>query len=176
MKKLFGGNINNLIGEKFGQLEVTMFAGREPKHGHAVWCCRCKCLPGCHDCKGAGCSIKIRGTKLVCGKAFSCGCSRTDPEFRRKQALKLPVAVRKARAALAGAKCKGVKRGPSYRLTIDQAASRLGVTKDSLMDMGRAGVLRNRYIGGRIKFSAADVTDLIALRSGEAKRCPMDTS
>ena len=170
------GKVRNLIGETFGQLTVTIFAGREPKHGHAVWCCKCACLPGCHDCQGKGCSVKIRGTKLLTGKAFSCGCSRTDSEFRRKQALKLPVAVRKARAQKAGDKCRGVKRGPSYRLTIDQAAERLGVTKDGVMDMARQGTLRNRYIGGRVKFSAADVADYIALQAGEAKRCPLDQS
>lgn len=110
------GKVRDLKGQVFGQLTVTMYAGKDRTHGHALWCCRCACLPGCHDCQGRGCSIKIRGTKLICGKAFSCGCSRTDPETRRRAALKVPIKVRKMRAQAAANKCRGTHHPPSYPL------------------------------------------------------------
>jgi hypothetical protein len=169
------GKVRDLKGQVFGQLTVTMYAGRDRDHGHALWCCRCACLPGCHDCQGKGCSIKIRGTKLICGKAFSCGCSRTDPEFRRKMALKLPVAIRKARAQKAAEKCRGVKRNPSYALSLTEAGRRLGITSQAVAEMSRAGILRTTYRAGQIKVSAADVADYLAGHAGEsAKRCPLD--
>jgi hypothetical protein len=167
--------VKSLVGRTFGQLEVTVFAGKD-KHKRAKWCCKCKCLPTCHDCQGAGCSVKVLGTRLMCGKIFSCGCSRTCSETRRRAALKVPVKVRKARAQLAANKCRGTHHTPSYRLSIDDAAGLLGVDKERVIGMLREGLIRTCYRGGRIKVSAADVSEYIAMQSGAAKRCPMDES
>ena len=172
-----GGRINDLSGRTFGLLHVRYFAGvrhnASGKSRKAMWCCKCACLPGCHDCQGAGCSIKIAGTKLVCGKAFSCGCSRTDPEVRRRAAMRVPVARRKERAQAAARKCKGTTHPPSYSLTVSRAADLLNCTTEKVIEMSREGILRTAYRGGTIKVSARDGADYIDSRAVNPKVCQM---
>lgn len=173
MEKRRKSRVKQLAGRVFGQLEVTVFAGKD-RYGKAKWCCKCHCKPGCHDCQGAGCSIKVLGTRLLCGKIFSCGCSRTDSETRRRAALRVPIRVRKERAAKAAEKCKGTTHPPSYRLSLDDAAGLLNVDNERVLGMSREGLIRTCYRGGRIKVSASDVAEYIAMQSGAAKRCPLD--
>lgn len=97
-----------------------------------------------------------------------------DGETRRRAALKVPIKVRKMRAQAAANKCRGTHHALSYHLSLDDATGLLGVDNERVVGMSREGLIRTCYRGGRIKVSAADVAEYIALQSGAAKRRPMD--
>lgn len=66
-----GTSIKNLIGQKFGKLTVTAFAGRD-KHDYPLWDCVC-------DCGG---KKTARSQELKRGDTTSCGCVHREI-FRR---------------------------------------------------------------------------------------------
>lgn len=168
-----GGRINDLRGRTFGLVTVRHFAGKD-KWNRAKWCVACKCLTGCKDCQGAGCTFKVLGTKLVQGKTMSCGCSRTDSEVRKRAAMRVPVKVRKARAQKAAEKCRGSHPPPAYRLTVSQAANLLNVATDRVVELAKQGILRSVYRKtGAIKISATDVAEYIGDRATNPKECPL---
>ena len=66
----------NLVGQVFGKLTVTEFAGR--KADLAYWYCDCSCGTK-HK--------KILGRSLTLGKTVSCGCVKSKGEFKISQLL-----------------------------------------------------------------------------------------
>ena len=61
----------DLVGVRFGRLEVIHYAGRiQPPQGHrrSTWLCLCDCGTLCH----------IEGDPLLSGDTNSCGCLRSD--------------------------------------------------------------------------------------------------
>lgn len=68
-------NFRNLVGEKFGRLNVVRFAGKRINSlGYPVWFWECKC-----DC---GNMVFARGTSIACGESKSCGCFQRDDASR----------------------------------------------------------------------------------------------
>lgn len=59
----------NLVGQKFGKLEVISFSYRD-KRGQMYWNCLCHC----------GVNKVIRGSHLTFGKIVSCGCKHKLPK------------------------------------------------------------------------------------------------
>lgn len=86
--------LEDLIGARFGRLEVIFYAGRHlyagDKQKRRVWLCMCDC----------GRLTATTTTRLVCGYCKSCGCismeKRRDPNApRRKHRAKSQEANRK---------------------------------------------------------------------------------
>ena len=70
--------IKNLLGQKFGCLEVIKFAGLDEKNHLALWECKC------HNCG----EIKVfRGKDLTYGYSRSCGCVKSHGELIIKEFL-----------------------------------------------------------------------------------------
>ena len=61
-------NIKNIIGQKFGNLEVVAFSGFLPsgKKRQSLWLCKCKC----------GKSTYVRKNNLIGKTTSSCGCKK----------------------------------------------------------------------------------------------------
>lgn len=140
--------MNDLRGKRFGRLSVRHFAGIYG--GHAYWCCLCDC----------GQAIKVRGSKLACGRQVSCGCARADADVRKTARCKVDPELRKAIAAK-GAKAKersGKPAKPKYSMTIDQAATSLGVTRERVEVLVADGVFASReQRNGRVMLARQDV-------------------
>lgn len=87
----------NMIGKKFGKLEVMKYAG-EDKHGHLRWICKCDCGKTTHP---------IDGAFLRNGTTKSCGCiSYTGIASRN--------------LAIGRIKRGATRRGISFKLTDEQ--------------------------------------------------------
>ena len=75
--------IKNIIGQKFGMLEVIKNIGRA-KSGNAIWQCKCEC----------GNITKVETKNLNSGGTKSCGCKRggridiTNQKFGKLTAIK----------------------------------------------------------------------------------------
>lgn len=61
----------NLLGEKFGKLNVLRFNGKN-KHNKNTWVCLCEC----------GKEVTCIGSDLIRGHTTSCGCSRAKHRLR----------------------------------------------------------------------------------------------
>ena len=60
-------NIVNILGKRFGRLEVIEEVGRD-NFRHVMWLCKCDC----------GNEVKVRGKDLRSGKQISCGCYKRE--------------------------------------------------------------------------------------------------
>lgn len=60
------GKINNIIGKRFGNLEVIEMLEKRAKDRRVIWKCKCDC----------GNIAKTTARQLVSGKTKSCGCLR----------------------------------------------------------------------------------------------------
>lgn len=61
------GKIVNILGERFGRLEVIEEVGRG-RFRHVIWLCKCDC----------GAEIRVNGYDLRSGKQVSCGCYKRE--------------------------------------------------------------------------------------------------
>jgi hypothetical protein len=64
----FIGKALELIGQRFGRLEVLRKTERKSTVGTRYWYCRCDC----------GNFIEVRGSELTYGMVKSCGCKKRD--------------------------------------------------------------------------------------------------
>ena len=155
--------------KRFGLLTVRHYAGTRGQKRY--WCCTCACLTSCRDCAGAGCLVRVRGTKLLTGKQVSCGCSRTDSDRRTQAAMKVPVKVRHERACKGG-KCRAGVDAPAFLLTLTRAADLMGVPLDRVVELARSGVIRTVYRkSGRTMASVTDVAAWIERQQKSPKSC-----
>src|SRR6266849_3584458 len=69
--ELMPARIKNIIGQRFGRLQVIATAGRD-KNSSAVWRCLCDC----------GEFKKIAGASLRSGYTKSCGCLSTETRLQ----------------------------------------------------------------------------------------------
>lgn len=60
-------NFVDLVGQRFGRLTVSLYAGRS-KHGNSIWLCLCEC----------GGEARTGTTKLRSGHTTSCGCLQQE--------------------------------------------------------------------------------------------------
>jgi len=67
-----------LVGRKFGNLEVKSFAGMDHSAGGSQWDCLCKC----------GKMVVLAGSSLMEGNNKSCGCEQRIPKLSLEQAEK----------------------------------------------------------------------------------------
>lgn len=67
--------VNDLIGKKFGRLEVFSFDGI--KHRYAYWKCKCEC----------GNITSVRGSHLADGSTTSCGCYQKELSSKKIKEL-----------------------------------------------------------------------------------------
>lgn len=58
----------DLVGRKFGRLQVKSFAGIHPKHKTSMWLCDCECSA----------EYTTAGTRMLSGMTSSCGCYHKD--------------------------------------------------------------------------------------------------
>ena len=104
----FHFNAKNLIGQRFGKLEVVSEYGRNHKRA-ITWLCLCDC----------GNSVVRIGSTLIAGKSTSCGCNlyTVDAIKKRSIALRKPTApLNKAfRACMQGARVRGL----DFQIEID---------------------------------------------------------
>ncbi len=70
-------------------------------------------------------------------KTISCGCAKADPEVRRAARAKVPSECRRA-IAKQGGMARAAK--VDYRITVPQAARGLGVSEETIRQMGSTGV------------------------------------
>ena len=104
--------MKNLLGRKFGRLEVTALTSRRSSQGERIWLCRCEC----------GAVTEVRTNHLTRGSTKSCGCYARDladaarkPKPPRRQRVTLTLTQEDRRLRAVWGAMRQRCNNPAYR-------------------------------------------------------------
>jgi len=159
--------VRSLVGQKFGLLTVTHFAGTGPKDRHSYWCCQCEC--GATLRVHGGALLGTRDAKHKGHPQKSCGCLRADPEVRRLARAK--VAPERRREICEKMRAAVTNRKPAYSLSADRAAELLGVSSERIQALAADGMIGATVRRGYLFVSSREIASMIASMERSKRRC-----